>query len=219
MKMWVKESEALRMPRLTDVLVLERAEQHVRRFVGLPERQYDEKFHILQAPSLFLRDIAYFRTLCELRNRSVCVAFIDVDDFKRLNTKHGESVVDVRVLPVLMRCLEAFVFGRGYAYRLGGDEYLVLLANCDRQTGIFLLDQLRREIRNLNYPGIPEALTVSIGLCSLEPEASLTDREAQERANRAKNYAKKRVAIASRRIEDLFLPTLDSKSYQEAKDM
>lgn len=129
------------------------------------------------------------------------VAFIDVDDFKRLNTAHGESAVDIRVLPILMRCLEAFVFGRGFAYRLGGDEYLALLPNCDRPTGIFLLDQLRHEIKNLDYPGVQEVLTISIGLCLLDPDASLTDREAQERANRAKNHAKEagRDRIASYR--------------------
>ena len=89
-----------------------------------------------------------------------------------------------------MRCLEGFMFGRGYAYRLGGDEYLGLLTNCDRPTAIFLLNSLRREIKSLRYPEIADRLTVSMGVCVLDPEASLTDREAQERANRAKNYAK-----------------------------
>jgi len=54
---------------------------------------------------------------------------------------------------------------------------------------------------SLLHAATGEVLTVSIGLCSLNPDASLTDREAQERANRAKNHAKEagRDRIASYR--------------------
>ena len=196
---WFRNGEALRPPRLAELLTLQLAEQAVQQSVVLPERAYDEKFHILQAPGLFLPDLKYFRTLCELRGRPVAVAYADIDNFKALNTKYGESVVDVHILPAFMRALESFVFARGRAYRHGGDEYLILLPNCDQGYAVHLLNNLREEVRTLRYPQVGDTLTVSIGLCVLEVDSFLTDREAQHRANQAKNYAKQagRDCIAS----------------------
>lgn len=45
----------------------------------------------------------------------------------------------------------AFVLGHGRAYRQGGDEYLVILDNADRETAEFLLDRLRRFLGATEY--------------------------------------------------------------------
>ena len=51
----------------------------------------------------------------------------NIDKFKDFNTKYGETQIDVRLLPRFMAALEAHVYSRGFAYRFGGDEYVVLL--------------------------------------------------------------------------------------------
>ena len=113
-----------------------------------------------------------------------------IDNFKQFNTKYGESAVDLRILPVFMRELEACVFFRGYAYRQGGDEYVVLLPNVDSHMGLVLLEDVRWRIEAVSYRNVDERTTVSIGVCVVEPECFLTEREVEERANRAKNHAK-----------------------------
>ena len=189
---WFREAAALRVPRLTDYLDLERVEKKFSQELRLPEREYDEKFHILQAPSLFLPDLHYYRSRCALRGASVAVAFLDIDSFKhKFNSRYGETKVDRNVLPRFMRSLEAHVAFHGHAYRQGGDEYLILLPGLSQGLAVTFLDELRRKQAELEYPDVQERTTVSSGLCVADPDCPLTDRELRERANLAEGFAKK----------------------------
>ena len=187
---WFEKIEPSRLPRARDFLPLQYIEQRKDGQPELASRQYDEKFHILQAPALFLPDLAYFRAKCEVRDAPLTVAFLDIDDFKRLNTAHGETKVDRNLLPRFMQVLEAHVYHHGYAYRQGGDEYLLLLPSLSKQLAIAFLDELRCKLAATKYPEIEGAATVSVGACFAGPDCPLTDRELRDRANQAKKFAK-----------------------------
>src|SRR5437016_1410035 len=58
---WFQSLATLRLPRLKDFLPVQLVEAAMVDQVPFPPRQFDEKFHILQAPNLFLPDLAYFR--------------------------------------------------------------------------------------------------------------------------------------------------------------
>jgi diguanylate cyclase (GGDEF)-like protein len=183
------------IPSLFDFISIQDAELYLpedqrRSEVKQPERAYDEKFHILQAPALFLSDIQYYRTVCDLRRVPCSVAFIDIDDFKKFNSEVTETEVDRSVLPPFMRTLEAHFFSHGHAYRQGGDEYLAILPAMSRRFAIEFFDELRCLIAALTYSSTNRKTTVSIGLCVAEPDCLLTDRELQQKANRAKEHAK-----------------------------
>lgn len=191
---WFRAATPLALPRVADFLNLEELERVLQERGLQPggaayrEREYDEKFHLLQAPRLLIPDLAYYREASGARGNSVALAFVDIDDFKHLNTKHGHIIVDQCVLPVFMRRLEAFTFARGHAYRMGGDEYAILLGN--GQGAIESLDALRQSIPALTYLGISDRLTVSIGLCTVPPTLDRSDHDVYERANRAMRHAK-----------------------------
>ncbi len=189
---WFQKIEAVRLPRSKDFLPIQYGiEQSGARPVHhLAPRQYDEKFHILQAPALFLQDLAYFRRKCEIRDAKLTIAFLDIDDFKGFNSDHGETQVDRNLLPRFMQILEAHVYHHGFAYRQGGDEYLMLLPSLSKELAIAFFEELRRKLAAENYPEIEGAPTVSIGICLAEPDCPLTDRELLERANQAKKFAK-----------------------------
>lgn len=188
---WFQAIEPLRLPRAKDFLPVQYLEQSAGSQPEPAPRQYDEKFHILQAPTLFLPDLAYFRAKCEMRDTPLAVAFLDIDDFKQFNEKHSETKVDRNLLPRLMQALEAHVYHHGHAYRQGGDEYLILLPSLSKKLAIEFLDELRVKLAALKYPDIEGSTTVSIGLYIAEPDCSLTDRELRDRANEAKKFAKK----------------------------
>ena len=120
----------------------------------------------------------------------MAIAFVDIDDFKSLNSRYTETKVDRNVLPRFMQAIEAHVFHHGHAYRQGGDEYLVLLPSLSRALSIAFLDELRCKLADLAYPDIAEKTTVSIGLCIADSDCPLTDRELLDQANRAKQFAK-----------------------------
>lgn len=191
---WFQNTRSIEIPRLTAFISLQRAETWLMQAepaAALSDRVYDEKFHILQAPGLFEKDLHYFRRQCDLRGTSVAAAFIDIDDFKkRFNSPYGNDRINRDVLPRFMETIESHVFGRGYGYRQGGDEYLILLPSVSFDGAIGILDELRQKVAELEYLGITERTTVSIGLCHVGQGCFLTNMEVRERATKASAYAK-----------------------------
>jgi diguanylate cyclase (GGDEF)-like protein len=186
---WFQKTTAASLPSLRDYLPMQSIEERLSK-EGLPERVYDEKFHTLLSPTLFLRDLNYYRRRCDMRRTSVAVAFLDIDDFRSLNKAHSEVVVDTNLLPIFMQRLEAQVYAKGHAYRQGGDEYLVTLPSVSTEMAVLFFDELRQGLASLEYLEIPERTTVSIGLCVDGPESPFTDQEVMSRANAAKQFAK-----------------------------
>lgn len=187
---WFLETEAVRIPELTDYLSIRHAEAALPTPLTLRDREYDEKFHILEAPSLFLPDLAYYRRRARFRGVPVAVAYLDIDDFKSWNTRYGETRVDIDLLAPFMEAIEAHVFSHGHAYRFGGDEYVLTLPNMAPEWSVPFLRALQERISTTAYRGIPRGPTVTMGLVTVEVDCVLTDREVQERANMAKNHAK-----------------------------
>lgn len=189
---WFKITEFSGSPRITDYLSIQYAEEILKqnKNLRLGERVYDEKFHILTAPSLFIPDLAYYRATCELRSTPICVAYIDIDDFKQFNTLFGEPRVDRDVLPKFMSSLESHVYSHGHAYRFGGDEYTVVLPNMSSFQAIDFLKSFQMKLRELAYFAIDKRTEVSVGIFEVSENSIQTDREVEERAAFAKNFAK-----------------------------
>ena len=158
----------------------------------LEPRIIDDKFHTLLSPSLFLKDLQYFRQQCQMRMRPVSVGFIDIDNFKQFNNSlpGQETQVDRDILPPFMTALEAFAFGRASAYRQGGDEYLMVLPGATGPESLHFFDRLRLHLSQIQYAVSCPPLTVSIGVCTASAADRLTARQIQEFSNIAKQYAK-----------------------------
>lgn len=186
---WFDATDAVRVPRLGDFLSIRYAEEAAPLPPLLP-RAWDEKFRILEAPALALPDLAHYRARCRARGASLAVGFADIDDFKSVNTRLGETTVDLKVLAPFMEVVEAWAFARAHAYRFGGDEYVLLLPNVDEALAVALVRELGRRVAAADYRGTKVALSLSVGLAILDPECHLTDREALARANAAKAVAK-----------------------------
>jgi diguanylate cyclase (GGDEF)-like protein len=179
------------IPVLTDFLTIS-ATYHVMNANPLvpPKIAFDEKFGILQAPGTFFDTLRHFRREGELRNCGVSVAYLDLDDFKRFNTAYTEPVVDRLVLPRIMQVLESHVYSHGFAYRFGGDEYVLLLPNMSEDLLVSFLEDLQKKLASLQIPAITEKVTISIGVVNIPAHSVATDLEIFEAANHAKNFAK-----------------------------
>jgi diguanylate cyclase (GGDEF)-like protein len=198
---------------MADFLTVERAEARLGVTAKRRPRQYDEKFHVLQAPTLFLPDLDHYRKRCGMRNVPLLIAYMDIDNFKDFNSKFGETYVDLNLLPRFMAALEAHVYGRGFAYRFGGDEYAVLLPNSEASTGRDTMLRFRNRIGKIDYRGIPTRPTVSIGFCAVLPDCHFTNRELLRFVEQSKNFAKKngRNCIATFRdanYQESFVPSI-----------
>ncbi|MFO0564035.1 MAG: diguanylate cyclase [Polyangiaceae bacterium] len=187
---WCMAVTAQRIPRLTDFLSIHFAAEAMPNAPALAPRALDEKFHVLEAPRLFFPDLAYYRHECELRALDVVVAYADIDDFKAVNQKLTETVVDLKVLTPFLEIIEAWAFARAHAYRFGGDEYVLLVPNAGPELAESLLGELRSRVALATFSGTDVRLGVSMGAAIVDPDCPLTDREILSRANAAKARAK-----------------------------
>lgn len=99
------------------------------------------------------------------------VAIVDLDHFKRVNDQLSHEVGD-QVLVLVAKLLEnevATIAPGGFAVRMGGEEFLLVLPGRPVQLATPQLDALRRTIRSYGWDdltrGVP--VTVSIGVAGL----------------------------------------------------
>ncbi|MFP4615484.1 MAG: GGDEF domain-containing protein [Thiohalorhabdus sp.] len=97
----------------------------------------------------------------------VSLAYLDLDDFKRVNDRLGHVSGDA-VLRAMGETLGRFVRREDTAARLGGEEFAILFAHADPEAAMARAEQFRDRLVRAALPG-PEAasdsvLTVSIGV-------------------------------------------------------
>ena len=85
---------------------------------------------------------------------------IDVDYFKRVNDDHGGHAVGDEALVAIAQVLAVCVRGKGEAYRVGGDEFALLLPNHTTPEAAAVSERVRGAVHAT--PITSRALTVSI---------------------------------------------------------
>jgi diguanylate cyclase (GGDEF)-like protein len=94
-------------------------------------------------------------------NQPVCLILCDVDNFKEINDRHGHDRGDAALRDVaytLRKQLRSFEL----AYRLGGEEFLVVLPGVDIGGGEEIAERLRRAVEQTRPGGM--AITISLGV-------------------------------------------------------
>ncbi|MBA3397501.1 MAG: diguanylate cyclase [Deltaproteobacteria bacterium] len=121
------------------------------------------------------------------------LAYLDVDNFKRVNDQLGHAVGDV-VLKSIADALRASLRAGDFAARLGGDEFAIVLWDTNLENAESVAARIVAAVEHIaeQYPGT--GLGSSIGLSELDPAK---DVEAALRAADAAMYA-----IKSRRKAD-----------------
>lgn len=149
----------------------------------------DEEFHCRVMQNIEMRDniqalnqAANYDALTGLRNRSsfskhfkqqqesanqqetFSLAMLDIDFFKAVNDEFGHDAGDL-VLKDVAATLRNHMRGHVCA-RFGGEEFVVLLKDCDEQVALVLLNNLCRNLaaQHLDYQGNKIQISVSIGV-------------------------------------------------------
>lgn len=143
----------------------------------------------LEAQSALLRRLAETDALTQLLDRSTLAArmsehapdaavlLIDLDGFKLYNDRRGHEEGD-RLLVAFADALRASIRRHDLAFRLGGDEFLVLLPGADQSVAEEVLTGLRQRWSQAGTP-----VSFSAGIAATEPDLV---RRADERMYRDK---------------------------------
>ncbi len=123
-------------------------------------------------------------------NTPFSVLFIDVDHFKRVNDSLGH-LIGSGVLKELGDLLKRQIRNSDYAFRYGGDEFIILLSHTEGQDAVNVAERIRREVENFPFKqqGIQVRITVSIGL-AFYPKHAQSAEEIIRIADEAMYYGK-----------------------------
>ncbi|MHC4598027.1 MAG: diguanylate cyclase [Planctomycetota bacterium] len=77
-------------------------------------------------------------------DEEMCLAMVDLDEFKALNDGLGHRAGD-ELIKGTARQLAKAVQGKGRAFRYGGEEFALLLPGMEREEALFFLEGVRRD--------------------------------------------------------------------------
>lgn len=157
---------------------------------GLPNRRAFE--HMLEREMHEARDAG----------ESLCVAFVDIDHFKRVNDTHGHPAGD-RVLKLVGETLNRIADARCFVARHGGEEFAVIWRNHTVDKAWQKLDAARAEIADRRLVNRANdtplgRITFSGGIADVfaYPDKSAALKAADEALYLAKQSGRNRILMA-----------------------
>lgn len=136
-------------------------------------------------------------------HRIVSLVFMDMDDFKRVVDVHGH-LAGSKVLKEVADTLVRFLRPGDALVRYGGDEFVILLENCDKDEALARVQEMAREIATkefLKEEGRSVRTGASFGVATY-PHDATTKEELLRLADwcmfRSKESGKGRITICTR---------------------
>jgi diguanylate cyclase (GGDEF)-like protein len=135
-------------------------------------------------------------------NYEFSIVFIDLDHFKQVNDTHGH-LVGSRLLAEIGEALKTNCRLIDFAFRYGGDEFVLLLPQTSKENAINVARRLHKLIREtvwLKSEGLNIRLTPSMGLAAYPVDSKTKEgllHLADEAMYQVKNANRDRVAAAN----------------------
>ncbi len=129
----------------------------------------------------------------------------DIDHFKSINDRHGHAVGD-KVIARFGELLKELVPENAYAGRIGGEEFAVLLRNCNQATARLFAEQVRVAFENTEFGAEVDhrRFTVSAGVATGRGYSQYRDifAPADGALYKAKDLGRNTVCFAARTSAD-----------------
>src|SRR5215470_4982736 len=138
-------------------------------------------------------------------NYEFTVLFIDLDHFKQVNDTHGH-LVGSKLLAEIGYLIKAQLRLIDYAFRYGGDEFVILLPQTGKDQALVVARRLRDTLRTALFcqeEGLNLNVRASIGLATYPHDAKSPHdviRQADEMMYLVKNTTRDNIGIAQRGV-------------------
>jgi len=109
---------------------------------------------------------------CLRYGRQVSLAMFDIDHFKKVNDTYGHQAGDT-VLRDLAKNVADLVRVNDVFCRYGGEEFAIILPESSVEDAVIACEKIRSAIESFKFShdGTPIAITISIGVKTLDPSA------------------------------------------------
>ena len=94
-------------------------------------------------------------------NSNLSIAIGDLDDFKNINDSFGHNAGD-EVIKTVSNIIKANLRKHDYAYRWGGEEFLIVLMDIDFKNSQLILNRLKRNISQNIFKFNDQEVSISI---------------------------------------------------------
>jgi diguanylate cyclase (GGDEF)-like protein len=138
-------------------------------------------------------------------NYEFTVLFIDLDHFKQVNDTHGH-LIGSKLLAEIGYLIKAQLRLIDYAFRYGGDEFVVLLPQTGKESSLVVALRLQESLRASCFckeEGLNLNIRASIGLATYPHDAKTPHdviRQADEMMYLVKNSTRDNIGVAQRGV-------------------
>ena len=127
-----------------------------------------------------------------------CIAFLDIDNFKMINDRFGHQFGDF-IISETAAIIRANVRAGDIGFRFGGDEFLIIFKNTNKDEALLILDKISNALRTTSFTknGVSTRITISGGIASSSEAVEIDDliRFADIRMYDAKQKGKNKIVL------------------------
>ncbi len=119
-------------------------------------------------------------------DKPISLIIFDIDHFKKINDTYGHDTGDT-VLRQLSKLIKDNVRSMDMVFRIGGEEFAILLVGTPKEMAYSLAEKLRTIVQNFTFDDV-KTLTISLGVASLDD--AMTPEDLFKQADKALYSAK-----------------------------
>lgn len=100
------------------------------------------------------QDLTTFLRLAQRQKQPLCLAVLDLDQFKQVNQRYGHAIGD-EVLHQIGQLLRRSFRTEDVVARWGGEEFVIGMYGTHKQDGVQRLGQVLATLRQMSFTGLP----------------------------------------------------------------
>lgn len=113
-------------------------------------------------------------------NTPFSIIMFDIDHFKVINDTYGHNFGDSVLKAVSKVIKNVFAQTKAHAFRIGGEEFVIILPNCHLQSAVRLADSCRRHIekitiKHIHSNKIVSSIRASFGVATKSPNDTFSE--------------------------------------------
>lgn len=179
------------------IIKIDELEQRQRKLIT-----YDELTGLISRRTFFEK-FDELKEITEKNRTHITLAYIDLDDFKKINDEHGHNAGD-QALKSFAQLLIQAARANDIIARIGGEEFAIILPETDIEDAHMILERIRKTVssKELIIDGEKLSISMSTGLAHYQGDALKIDRlvsQADKAMYQAKSEGKNCISLYATR--------------------